>query len=198
MIAAPDSAAGRKARCPHCAAVMDIPALAAAVHDVAASSGRPVHARVGEAGGAAAAAAVATPPAAEQALTPPLAGLRAPTPRSSGSLSSTRATTIDRLVARRSPYKGLRLIAAVTFGLGATLAVLLFLGGLVSLILVSMAGRPEIGAGVFLGSVVVAGAVFLGARILNEMLSLLADLGDRMRQMTQLLEDSLARKDNGI
>lgn len=198
MVAAPDSAAGRKARCPHCAAVMDIPALATAVHDVAASASRPAHARVGETGVPAAGAAVATPPTAEQALTPPLAGLRAPTPRSNSSLSATRATTIDRLLGRRSPYKGLRLMGAVAFGLGATLAVLLFLGGLVSLILVSMAGNPLLGAGVFLGAIVVGGAVFLGARILNEMLSLWADLGDRMRQMTQLLEDSLARKDNGI
>ena len=198
MIAAPDSAAGRKARCPHCSAVMDIPALATAVHEVSAGVNRPAHARVGEMAGPAAAAAVATPPAAEQALTPPTAGLRATTPRSNGSLSSTRATTIDRLIARSSPYKGLRLMAAIALGVGVVLAILMLLGGVVGLILVSMAGSPLTGAGVFIGAIALAAGVFLGARIVNETLSLWADLGDRMRQMTQLLEDSMARKDNGV
>jgi len=89
-------------------------------------------------------------------------------------------------------------MAAVTLGIGVVLAGVLFLGGLVSLILVSMAGWPLIGAGAFVGAVALAGGIFLGARILNGMLLLWADLGDRMRQMTQLLEDSLVRKDNGV
>jgi hypothetical protein len=71
--------------------------------------------------------------------------------------------------------------------------------GLVSLILVSLGGYPLIGVGVFVGAIVVAAGIFLGARIFSEMLGLWADLGDRMRQMMQLLEDSLARpKDNGV
>jgi hypothetical protein len=78
------------------------------------------------------------------------------------------------------------------------LAILMLLGGVVGLILVSMAGRPEIGAGVFIGAIALAAGVLLGARILNETLSLWADLGDRMRQLTQLMEESLARKDNGV
>lgn len=203
-IAAPDSAAGRKARCPHCSAVVDIPAAAAAVQELAAAVGRAAHAKVGEAGGAEAGTAVATPPAAERALTPPSPGLRAITPRSNGSLSSSRtsSTTIDRLIARTSPYKSLRLLAAITFGVGVALAVLIAVGGLVGLILVSLGGSPGaplIGVGVFIGAAVVAAGVFLGAKILNEMLGLWADLGDRMRQMTQLMEDSLARpKDNGV
>jgi hypothetical protein len=51
---------------------------------------------------------------------------------------------------------------------------------------------------VFIGAIALAAGVFLGARIVNETLSLWADLGDRMRQMTQLMEESLARKDNGV
>ena len=192
-IAAPDSAAGRKAHCPHCGAVMDIPAC------------RPAHAAVDKAGGPApvdATTAVATPPAAEQALTPPSPGLRAATPRSSGSPSASRtsATTIDRMFARTSPYKNLRLLAAITFGAGAVLAVLVCVAGLVGLILMSLGGyHPLIGVGVFVGALVVAAGIFLGARIFSGMLGLWTDLGDRMRQMTQLLEDSLARpKDNGV
>jgi hypothetical protein len=203
-IAAPDSAAGRKAHCPHCGAVMDIPAGGTAMQELAAALGRPAHAAVDEAGGpdpVDATTAVATPPAAEQALTPPSSGLRATTPRSSGSTSASRtsATTIDRMFARTSPYKSLRLLAAITFGVGAVLAVLVGVAGLVSLILVSLGGYPLIGVGVFVGAIVVAAGIFLGARIFSEMLGLWADLGDRMRQMMQLLEDSLARpKDNGV
>lgn len=203
-IAAPDSAAGRKAHCPHCGAVVDIPAVGTAVQGLASALGRPAHAAVDEAGGPApvdATTAVATPPAAEQALAPPSPGLRATTPRSNGSTSASRtsATTIDRMFARTSPYKSLRLLAAITFGVGAALAVLVGMAGLVSLILVSLRGYPLIGVGVFVGALVVAAGIFLGARIFSEMLGLWADLGDRMRQMMQLLEDSLARpKDNGV
>ena len=176
-IAAPDSAAGRKARCPHCNAIVDIPGGAANV-----------------------AVAVATPPVAEPALTPPSSVLRPPTPRLNGSLSSSRtsATTIDRMLARTSPYKSLRLMAAIVFGAGAVLAALIGVGGLVGLILVSLSGSPLVGIGVFVGAIAVAAGIFLGAKILSELLGLWADMGDRTRQMAQLLEDSLARRDNGI
>jgi len=200
-IAAPDTAAGRKARCPHCGATVDIPAHAGAL----AALSREAEARAGETEApiatASPATAVATPLYAEQAPTPPDSGLRAVTPRSNGSTSSTRTspTTINRLIARSSPYKSLRLLAAVVFGAGAGLAVMVFVAGVVALILVSMAGRPEIGAGVFIGAIALAAGIFLGARILNGMLLLWADMGDRMRQLTQLMEDSLARtKDNGV
>ena len=113
--------------------------------------------------------------------------------------SLTRTTTVDRLVARSSPYKSLRLLAAVAFGVGVVLAVLIALGGLVGLILVSLRGEPLIGVGVFVGAAVVAAGLFLGARVMNEMLGLLADMGDRMRQTTQILEDLAGRsKDNGV
>jgi hypothetical protein len=201
-IAAPDGAAGRKARCPHCGAVVDIPASGTSVQALAVALGRSGQGKVGEAGAAEGtnlATAVATPPA-EPALTPPSPGLRATTPRASGSLSSSRtsATTVDRMLARSSPYKSLRLMAAIVFGVGATLAVLIAVGGLVGLILVSLSGSPLIGVGVFLGAGLVGAGIFLGAKVMNEVLGLWADLGDRMRQTSQLLEDLLARRDNGI
>lgn len=203
VIAAPDSAAGRKARCPHCGAVVDIPVAGAPVQELAVALGRSAQGKVGEAGAAETtnlATAVATPPAAEQALTPPTSSLRATTPRLNGSLSSSRtsATTVDRMLARTSPYKGLRLMATIVFGVGATLAVLVAVGGLVGLILVSLSDNPLIGVGVFIGAGLVGAGIFLGAKVLNEVLGLWADVGDRMRQTSQLLEDLLARKDNGI
>jgi hypothetical protein len=102
------------------------------------------------------------------------------------------------MLARTSPYKGLRLMATIVFGVGATLAVLVAVGGLVGLILVSLSDNPLIGVGVFIGAGLVGAGIFLGAKVLNEVLGLWADVGDRMRQTSQLLEDLLARKDNGI
>ena len=196
-IAAPDSAAGRKAHCPHCGVVVDIPAGETAMQGLASALNRPAHAHAGEAN-AAPVLPLAAPLAGDRSPTPPLSGSRVAASRSNGSTSGTRTTTVDRLIARSSPYKSLRLLAAVAFGVGAVLAVLIALGGLVGLVLVSLRGEPLIGVGVFMGAAVVAAGLFFGARMLNEMLGLLADMGDRMRQTTQLLEELLTRKDNGV
>jgi antitoxin (DNA-binding transcriptional repressor) of toxin-antitoxin stability system len=192
-ISAPDAAAGRMARCPHCGGVVEIP-----------SSGSPVAALA-----ALSRSAEATAGAAAEGVRPVE---HAPTPRTPGSRngapSSTRtsAATRSRMLARTSPYRMVRLLAAIAFGVGATLAVLVFVGGLVALVLVSMSGPPQsgstyplIGAAVFVGSLVVALGVFLAAKILSEVLGLWADVGDRVRQMTQMLEDWATRQgDNGM
>jgi hypothetical protein len=197
-IAAPDSAAGRKAHCPHCGVIVDIPAGETAVQELAAALSRPAQANAGDAD-AAAALPIAAPLAGDRSPTPPLSGSRIASSRSNGSTSATRVTTVDRLIARTSPYKSLRLLAAVAFGVGVVLAVLVAVGGLVGLILVSLGGAPLIGVGVFMGAAVVAAGIFLGAKVLNEALGLLADVGDRMRQTMQLLEDLAGRsKDNGV
>ncbi|MCX5685217.1 MAG: hypothetical protein NT049_16280 [Planctomycetota bacterium] len=176
---------------------MDIPAGETAVHELAAALHRPAHAHAGEAN-AAPVLPLAAPPAGDRSPTP-LSGSRVTSSRSNGSNSGTKTTTVDRLIARSSPYKSLRLLAAVAFGVGAVLAVLIAVGGLVGLVLVSLRGEPLIGVGVFMGAAVVAAGLFFGARMLNEMLGLLADMGDRMRQTTQLLEDLAGRpRDNGV
>ncbi|MBE3100034.1 MAG: hypothetical protein IMZ44_23180 [Planctomycetes bacterium] len=198
-ISAPDAAAGRRARCPHCGGVVEIPSSLSPVAELAAALSRPAEATAGAAAGrgpapAPAAAAVATPPV-EHPPTPRMPGSR------NGAPSSTRtsATTLSRMLARTSPYRAVRLLAAITFGAGATLAILVLVGGLVALILVSMSGYPLIGAAVFVGSLVVALGVFLATKIASEMLGLWADVGDRVRQMTQMLEDWANRPgDNGM
>jgi len=195
-ISAPDAAAGRMARCPHCGGVVEIPSSGS---PVAAALGRSAEATAGAAAGgppapAPAAAAVATPPL-EHSPTPRTPGFR------NGSLSSTRtsATTRSRMLARTSPYRMVRLLAAITFGMGVTLAVLVFVGGLVALVLVSMSGYPLVAAAVFVGSLVAALGVFLAAKIVSEVLGMWADVGDRVRQMTQMLEDWANRQgDNGM
>jgi phage FluMu protein Com len=184
-IAAPETAAGRKARCPQCGGVVEIPAAPSPVTELAAALSR-----------AAGAGAVADAgPAAE----PPSAS-RTPTPRSgSGSSSRTSTTTVDRMLARSSPYRTLRLLAAVTFGAGVALALIALVGGLVALVLISTAGNPLTGVAVFAGALAAALGFFLAAKILNEMLGLWADVGDRMRQMSQTIEDLASRtRDNGI
>jgi len=193
-ISAPDAAAGRRARCPHCGGVVEIPSYPS---PVAAALGRPAEATAGAAAGG--------PPASA----PAAAGVRpvehSPTPRTAGSRngspSSTRtsATTLSRMLVRSSPYRMVRLLAAITFGAGAALAVLVFVGGLVALVLVSMSGYPLVGAAVFVGSLVAALGVFLATKIVSEMLGLWADVGDRVRQMTQMLEDWANRQgDNAM
>jgi hypothetical protein len=97
------------------------------------------------------------------------------------------------MLAKTSPYGGLRLLSAVAFGVGVTLAALTLLGGLAGLIVLSVGGNPVVGVSTFLGALVAAVVIFLVAKIANEMLRLWADVGDRMRQMTQMLEDSLNR-----
>ena len=179
VIAAPPSAAGHRARCPQCGRVVEFfagPAAAPAMETAA---------------GGATAHLVSHPAAAAAALetlTP------SPTPsRSGSSLTRASATTIDRMLARTSPYGSLRLLAAIVFGMGLALAAIAFIGGLALLIILSTGGQPWPGVGVFLGLLLAAMLLLLGGRLLSEILRLWADVGDRARQTTQMLEELLNR-----
>jgi hypothetical protein len=182
-IAAPETAAGHKARCPHCGAVVPIPALAATIG--------------GPTGGPDAASAA--PAAPEEAPLHFLAEtIEAPssTPSRIGGHSSTMhaATTVDRLLARSSPYSRIRLLAAIHFGVGIVVAILLFLAGMVGMIFLSTSGTPVQGVLVFAGGLILAGLTLLGSITLSEMLRLWADVGDRARSSTALLEDFVNKK----
>lgn len=175
-IAAPDTAAGHKAKCPQCGAVVSIPdnraaALAAALK--AASPAKPDAESPAEA-------------APEAAATP------SPSRAGGGpSKHSGATTTVSRLLARTSPYGTLRLLAAIIFGVGIAVSVLTFLGGLGALIVLATGGNPWAAVGVFAGALVLAVAIFLGAKTVSELVRLWADVGDHARHMAQMLEESV-------
>lgn len=167
-IAAPDTAAGHKAKCPKCGGVIQIPSPSPAAS-------------------LAAALAAKAPAAAAEASAPP-------TPPSRGSISATHAsTTIDRMIARTSPYDSLRLMSAIIFGVGVAVVALVFLGGLAALVMLAIGGQPLIAIGSFVGALVVALLLFVGTRTLSDVVRLWADMGDRTRQMTQFLEELMNR-----
>jgi len=120
-----------------------------------------------------------------------------PTRNSKSSMSRTSVTTIDRMLARTSPYDGLRVLAAIFFGVGVALAVLVFLVGLAGLAILSVRGFPLTGVGVFVLGLMIGPLLFLGGKTAGELLRLWADVGDRTRQMAQRLEESLERRENG-
>ena len=172
-IAAPDSAAGHKARCPDCGAIVEIPGAASPRSDAAQPAATP----------------------SDLPVTPVVISANdRPSAVRNGSHSPTRSTTaVGRLMLRTSPYGMLRTLASAIFGVGIALASLVFLGGLTALIVLSVGGQPKIGIGSFVGGLILAGLLLLWTRIVNEVLRLWADVGDRMRQMTAMLEDSLNR-----
>ena len=207
MATAPDSAAGRKAKCRHCGGVIDIPAgqaaaaeLAAAVSQLSGEKGPgpltkglgPFSAPVGAADSATA-TATATPPPAPAAETSPLPAERSSSIRN-GSSTRGSGTVIDRMIARSSPYGGLRLLSAIIYGVGIALAVLSFLGGVTGLVILSMSVNPWVGVGAFVGALILAAIIFIVAKAASELLRLWADVGDRMRHVTQMLEESLNRQ----
>ena len=165
-IEAPESAAGRKARCPQCGAVVVIPG------ELVASAG-PV-------GGAVPAELVAA--ALNRSATP------SPSP-SHGS-----ATTIARLAARTSPYGLLRLMAPIVFGLGVGLGAVVFLVGLASLIVVARQGEPVVGVVAFVGGLILSVLFVLGGKIFGDLLRLGADVGDKTRLIAQYLEETASRE----
>jgi hypothetical protein len=173
-IAAPESTAGHRARCPHCGAVVLIPAAVAA------------HAAVG--GPAATGVAVDAPlKLMAEAVESPSA-----TPSRLGGHSSafhSSATTVDRMLARTSPYGTLRVLAVVHFGVGIAIGIHMFGGGLVGLIILSMSAMPLQGILVFIGGLVMGLLSILVGRTISEVLRLCADVGDRARQSAALLED---------
>lgn len=196
-ITGPDSAVGRRAKCPDCGAVVTFTAGRSAVDELAAAV------QGGAAPALASAGADSSPPAsalaatatAEKSPPPSLAASTPPTPSRLGpSSKSTRATTvIGRLATKTSPYGTLRLLSVVTLVVGVVLAAIAALAGIAGLIMISMQGQPLIGVGVFLGCFAVAAILFLAGKIGSEMLRLWADVGDRARQITQLLEELASR-----
>jgi len=118
------------------------------------------------------------------------------TRNSKSSVSRTSVTTIDRMLARTSPYDGLRVLAAVFFGVGVAAGVLIFLVGLAGLAILSVRGFPLQGVGVFVLGLMIGPFLFLGGKTVGELLRLWADIGDRTRQMAQKLEESLERREN--
>jgi phage FluMu protein Com len=171
IISAPDSAAGHKAKCPHCGQVVTFPdnpaaALAAAV-------------RAEEKAGSGAESSAGHPAGAT------------PTPARAAAPSRHSTTTVSRMLARTSPYNTLRLLAAIIFGVGVTVSVLVLLGALAALVMLATRGRPWEAAGVFAGALILAVMLFLGAKTVSELVRLWADVGDRTRHMAQMLEESL-------
>jgi hypothetical protein len=198
-ISAPDYAAGHKARCPHCRTVVEIPGeLSAAavppqeieVHEAAMS---PAEALAMEARRMRAEAVAAA--------TPPSGAAGTPSPERSsalrtGSRSGLRASAIERLIAKTSPYTPLRTLASVILGVGVTLAVLLAFAGLAVMLFLAVGGGLgglEVGIAIFIGSVFLAVLLGMAAKVTHAMLRLGADLGDRVRQTAMLLEDLLNR-----
>jgi len=100
------------------------------------------------------------------------------------------ATTVDRIFARTSPYRSLRVMAVTVFVLGIGVGALVFLAGLAALIILSMRGSPQVGVAAFVAGVILAGILIFYGKVLNELLRLAADVGDRTRQITQYIEKS--------
>lgn len=181
-IAAPDSAAGHKAKCPQCGQVVTFsedPAAALAAAVKAEERAKPSAESVADvlakkASGEAADTAAATP-----------------TPARSGAPSKHSTTTVSRMLARTSPYGTLRLLAAVIFGVGMTVSILMFLAGLGALVLLAPRWDPWGAVGVFVAALILAVTFFLGAKTASELVRLWADVGDRTRHMAQMLEESL-------
>jgi len=170
-ISAPDSAAGHKAKCPHCGRVVPFPdnpaaALAAAVR-AEEKAGSDAESPAGHPAGA------------------------TPTPARAAAPSRHSTTTVSRMLARTSPYNTLRLLAAIIFGVGITVSVLVLLGALAALVMLATRGRPWEAAGVFAGALILAVMLFLGAKTVSELVRLWADVGDRTRHMAQMFEESL-------
>jgi hypothetical protein len=177
-VAAPETAAGHKARCPHCGATIQIPAATVPVGAPAGAPGQ---------------GSEAAPPADESPLHFVVQALETPssTPSRIGGHSSAMrsATTVDRMLARSSPYNTLRLLAAIHLGVGVAAAILVFLAGLVGMIYWSTTGNPIGGILAFAGGLVSAGLFILAGKTISELLRLWADVGDRARHTNSLLED---------
>ena len=182
-ISAPDSAAGHKAKCPQCGRVVTFsedPAAALAAAVKAEERAKPAVESPAE--------GLAEKPSAQAADS---AAAAVTTPARSGAPSKHSTTTVSRMLAQTSPYGTLRLLAAILFGVGMTVSILVFLGGLAALVLLAMNGQPLPAVGGFIGALILAVTLFLGAKTVSELLRLWADVGDRTRHMAQMLEESL-------
>jgi hypothetical protein len=129
---------------------------------------------------------------------PALALAPTPTPERSSlgrnSRSSTRSsTTLARVLAKTSPYGTLRTLSTVALIVGTLLAVVVFFGGLATMLVLAIGGRLGLGVGIFAGAVVLAFLTALGGKMLQEVLRLAADVGDRSRQTMMILDDLVNR-----
>jgi hypothetical protein len=79
--------------------------------------------------------------------------------------------------------------------MGIVIGALVFVGGLVGLILGASTGalHPAAAVGLFVAAVVVAGVVLVLGKALSELIRLLADMGDRTRHVTLMIEDTFAQ-----
>jgi len=207
-LSGPDSAAGRKVKCPKCGQVAQFPSagttdLAEAIAsakprkpstlDLAqALSGKTEPAEVAEEQAAPEGEAAEEPKGEAPAEEP---SSPSPTPASGASPSRRSSTTMSRMLARSSPYKTLRLLGVIIFGTGVVVAALVFLGGLAGLIVGAMAGmHPALAVAIFVGALVVAAVVLLVAKATSEMMRLWADVGDRARHLTMMFEQTVAQQ----
>ena len=182
-ISAPDSAAGHKAKCPQCGQVVTFsedPAAALAAAVKAEERAKPTAESPAD--------VLAEKPSGQAADS---AAAAVPTPARSGAPSKHSTATVSRMLARTSPYGTLRLLAAILFGVGMTVSILVFLTGLGALVMLATGGNPWIAVGVFVGALILTVTLFLGAKTVSELLRLWADVGDRTRHMAQMLEESL-------
>jgi phage FluMu protein Com len=201
-LSGPDSAVGRKVKCPKCGQVVQFPGGDAA--DEAAGRAKPSNSSTADL-----AAALAGKSESKEAKAPPAApegesGLAlkdasaeepSPPPLAPTSGSRRSSTTMSRMLARSSPYKTLRLLGIIIFGTGIVIAALVFLGGLAGLIVGSMAGlHPALAVGMFVGALVLAAVVLLVGKATSELIRLWADVGDRARHLTMMLEETLAQQ----
>ena len=168
------------ATCPGCGKIISAPDSAAGHKAKCPHCGEVVTFRADPA------AALAAAVAAEGAAAP------TPAPARAGGPSKQSSTTVSRMLARTSPYDALRLLAAIIFGVGIAVSVLVFLGGLGALILLATTrDNPWIAVGAFAGALILALMLFLGAKMASELARLWADVGDRTRHVAQMLEESL-------
>jgi len=208
-LSGPDSAAGHKVKCPKCGQVVRFPAAdAAAGLAEAVASGKP---RKPSSADLAQALSEKPPPTEAKEEKAVREGKEREAPKAetsaeepspstltpaSGPTSSRRSsTTMSRMLARSSPYKTLRLLGVILFIVGVVVSVLVFLGGLVGLIVGSISGvlHWAEAVGIFIAALVAAAVVLVVASAGSELIRLLADVGDRTRQMALLFEDHVSQ-----
>ncbi len=209
-LSGPDSAAGRKVKCPKCGHVARFPEAAGDAAEPQAAAppkgGKPSTADLAQALSAPSAAGEPKPSPAQEPAGRPREESAAEAPSSSlttgaGTVASRRSTTtMSRMLARSSPYKTLRLLGVIIFATGIVVAALVFLGGLTGLIIGSMAGlHPALTVGMFIGALVLAVVVLLVGKASSELIRLWADVGDRARHLTMMFEEQIAQqRPNGL
>jgi len=199
QVSAPDKALGRKAKCPDCGQIIEFRADASPGPADGAARAEQALASLVKGGSAVAAAGALEPesPPADSAGGSAAAAAVAAAPTPATPSTKTSVTTIDRLIARTSPYRSMRLMGAIGFAAGVGLAVVCFIGGLATLVLVAMAGQPWLGVAIFVATLVLAALVFLGSKMLGDLVRLAADVGDETRRNTQMLEELRNHRGNG-